>query len=105
MACRFGNPFGTVCCFECKKECEDRCKGMPKEFKECEYYYDGEHEDCINGEELIDNKELTNTKNCKDCFYSVRNLCYVDGHDVNDDPYRAYSCKYYKYCEANRHQK
>jgi hypothetical protein len=78
---------------------------MPKEFKECEYYYDGKHEDCINGEELIDNRELTNTKNCKDCFYSVRNLCYVDGHDVNDDTYRAYSCKYYKYCEANRHQK
>ena len=30
MACKFANPFGTVCCFECKKECEDRCKGMPK---------------------------------------------------------------------------
>lgn len=38
MACKFGNPFGTVCCFECEKECE--------------YYFDGKHEKCINDEEV-----------------------------------------------------
>ena len=53
----------------------------------------------------MDEKKLKNTKNCKDCFYSVKNLCYVDGHDVNYDTHRAYSCKYYKYYENNRHQK
>lgn len=52
MACRFGNPFGIVCCFDCAKECEDRCVGMPKKHKECEYYYDGEHEKCIHDEEI-----------------------------------------------------
>ena len=50
-------------------------------------------------------KELTHTKNCKDCFYNVKNLCYVDGHDINYDVYRAYSCKYYKYYENNKQQK
>lgn len=55
--------------------------------------------------DIMEEKELKNTKNCKDCFYSVKNLCYIDGHDVNYDEYRAYSCKYYKYCETNRQQK
>lgn len=53
MACKFANPFGTACCFDCSKECEDRCIGMPKEYKECDYYFDGEHEKCINDEEEI----------------------------------------------------
>ena len=26
----------------------------------------------------MEEKELTHTKNCKDCFYSVKNLCYID---------------------------
>lgn len=52
MACKFANPFGTVCCFECIKECEHRCIGMPKEFKECAYYFDGKYEKCINDEEI-----------------------------------------------------
>lgn len=41
-------------------------------------------------------KELKNTKNCKDCFYNNKNLCKIDGHDINYDIYRAYCCKYYK---------
>lgn len=53
----------------------------------------------------MNEKELKNTKNCKDCFYSVRNLCYVDGHNIDYDVYRAYSCKYYRYYENNKQQK
>ena len=53
----------------------------------------------------MNEKELKNTKNCKDCFYNVKNLCYVDGHDINYDVYRAYSCKYYRYYENNKQQK
>lgn len=52
MACKFVNPWGTECCFNCKKECEDRCSGMPKEYKECEYYFDGKYEKCINDDEV-----------------------------------------------------
>lgn len=55
--------------------------------------------------DIMEEKELTHTKNCKDCFYNVKNLCYVDGHDINYDVYRAYSCKYYKYYENNKQQK
>ena len=58
MACKFANPFGTVCCFECTKECEDRCIGMPKEFKECDYYFEGDYEKCINDEEVEVIKEV-----------------------------------------------
>lgn len=50
----------------------------------------------------MNEKELTNTKSCKDCLYNIKDLCKIDGHDVNYDTYRAYSCKYYKYCESNR---
>lgn len=53
----------------------------------------------------MEEKELTHTKNCKDCFYSVKNLCYIDGHNINYDVHRAYSCKYYKYYENNKQQK
>lgn len=52
MACKFAYPFGTICCFDCTKECEDRCIGMPKEHKECDYYFEGNHEKCINDEEI-----------------------------------------------------
>ena len=53
----------------------------------------------------MEEKKLTHTKNCKDCFYSVKNLCYVDGHNINYDTHRAYSCKYYRYYENNKQQK
>lgn len=62
----------------------------------------------LDGFELIlpmEEKELTHTKSCKDCFYNVKNLCYIDGHDINYDVHRAYSCKYYKYYENNKQQK
>ena len=41
-------------------------------------------------------KELTHTKSCKDCAYNIKNSCEIDGHDIDYDLYRAYSCKYYK---------
>ena len=53
----------------------------------------------------MEEKELTHAKSCKDCFYSVKNLCYIDGHDINYDVYRAYSCKYYRHYENNKQQK
>ncbi|KZL93540.1 hypothetical protein [Clostridium magnum] len=30
------------CCFECEEQqkCDKDCKGMPKEYKDCEYYRD-----------------------------------------------------------------
>lgn len=33
MACRFGNPFGTVCCFECKKNVKIDVKVCQKNLK------------------------------------------------------------------------
>jgi hypothetical protein len=45
MACKFC-PLGCdiidddKCCFECKEwlDCSQRCEGMPKQYKECDYY-------------------------------------------------------------------
>ena len=51
---------------------------------------------CINIEEIINKKELKNTRSCKDCFYNIKNSCCVDRHSIEYDIYRAYSCKYYK---------
>lgn len=62
----------------------------------------------LDGFELIlpmEERKLTHTKSCKDCFYNVKNLCYIDGHDIDYDVHRAYSCKYYKYYENNKQQK
>ncbi len=44
----------------------------------------------------MEKRKLKNTKNCKDCVYNMKNSCEVDGHNINCDLYRAYSCKYYK---------
>lgn len=52
MACKFAYPWGILCCFDCIKECEDRCIGMPEEYKNCEYYFEGNYEKCINDEEV-----------------------------------------------------
>lgn len=74
------------------------------EYGHCEML-DGFHLILPKEDDDMSKKELTHTKNCKDCFYSVRNLCYIDGHNINYDVYRAYSCKYYKYYENNKQQK
>ena len=43
----------------------------------------------------MSDKKLNHTKNCFDCFYCVRGICYVDKHDIIYKE-QAYSCKYFK---------
>lgn len=50
----------------------------------------------------MDEEKLTNTKSCRDCYYNIKGMCFIDLHEVNIDLERAYSCKYYKYYENNK---